>query len=231
MSNPKILRAEFAELWHSILNSDPKSLFGPDAALLRHHKEDDWIAQPGYVGKKYKRGGLLFVGMNPGGTTIGEVSKDDQKQLALLTALRESSQRNRLAAFEELTSELSRSMKRWAIYQAVERILESLDMSFSEVAYINLVKWRTKEERVSSRLLRKSWYAHAAPQIKLLQPGGTISLGVTTAKQLDRLRPFHLAIERTIGDKYWSPKTENSIRKACRYLRAWKRRETDYLRS
>ncbi len=224
----KTFRRELADLWHSILNSDPKSLFGPDVAMLRRRQKDDWIAQPGYVGTKYKAGGLLFVGMNPGGATVGEISEGDRRQLAVLTALRESSQRNRLAAFEELNSELSRSMKRWAIYKAVKRILDSLDMSFSEVAYVNLVKWRTKEERFSSRLLRKSWYAHAAPQIKLLQPGGTISLGVTTAKQLDRLRPFHLAIERTIGDKYWSPKTENSVRKACRYLRAWKTREAAY---
>ncbi len=221
-------RHELADLWHWILNEDPKRLFGRAAALLRNQQKDDWIAQPGYVGAKYKPGGLLFVGMNPGGTTIGEISEEDRQQLLLLTRLKESSQRSRLAAFEELNRDLSKSMKKWAIFQAVKRILDALDMNFSEVAYLNLLKWRTKDERISSKLLRQSWYGHTAQQIGLLQPAGMISLGITTARQLDRFRTFNLAVERTIGDKYWSPQTEKSVRQACRYLRAWRRRRAQY---
>jgi hypothetical protein len=61
------LTGDLAALWQRILRTDPKKLFGKHHKSIRDYNEDDWIAQPGYVGSQYSVGGLVFVAANPGG--------------------------------------------------------------------------------------------------------------------------------------------------------------------
>jgi hypothetical protein len=215
------LKRELADLWVSILNTDAKRLFGHDAALLRTKARDDKIAQPGYVGSRYRRGGLLFVGMNPGGRA-GQMTDADRDQLPILKRLRESSPHNRVERFDELNTELSRSMKHWSICRPVISILEALEMDFQKIAYINLLKWRTKGERVTSRLLNQSWDSHTAAQVALLRPAGVISLGVGTGDAVNRVwneQSFNCVIPRSRGDRGCPPQQKEAISRTIRFLR------------
>jgi hypothetical protein len=45
------LTEDLAALWQRILRTDPKKLFGKHHKSIRDYNEDDWIAQPGYVGR------------------------------------------------------------------------------------------------------------------------------------------------------------------------------------
>ncbi len=219
------LKRDLAELWQKILRTDPKRLFGKRHTVIRDYNEDDWIAQPGYVGAQYPIGGLAFVAANPGGQKRDDIGGEDTEQYRLLKRLRSAASARRIKAFDELNRDLARSMKKWRIYERyVAALLEGLPISFSHVAFLNLVKWRTTGETLPRSLLEISWRTHTRDQLELLQPSLVISLGKS------RAGPFidehyaairNITIPRTRGDLGLSDKSKAAIKSAREYLRRW----------
>jgi hypothetical protein len=210
-----------AQLWAEIIKADAEKLFGCDSHLLRNESADDRTAQPGFVGARYRRGGLLFIGMNPGGR-VGRMTAADQPQFRLLKALRNASTGTRLAKFVELNRALSQSMQAWAVCKPAKRILEALGLSFSQIAFLNLVKWRTRGERVSARVLRKSWECQVSAQIELLEPCGIVSLGKAAGKAVNRFSPdvsFNRIIPRRRGDRGEPPEQKRAVAATIRFLK------------
>jgi hypothetical protein len=66
MTKPNFTR-QLADLWAEILRTKANRIFLDDADLLRGEAKDDRTPQPGYVGCRYRPGGLLFIAKNPGG--------------------------------------------------------------------------------------------------------------------------------------------------------------------
>lgn len=220
--NPQLKR-DLAELWQKILRTDPKSLFGKRHTAIRDYNEDDWIAQPGYVGAQYPIGGLAFVAANPGGQKRDDIGAEDTEQYRLLKRLRSAAPAGRIKAFDELNRDLERSMKNWRIYERyIADLLEGLPINFSHVAFLNLVKWRTAGETLPRPLLEISWHTHTRDQLELLQPSLVISLGKSRAgpfidEHYDSIR--NITIPRTRGDLRLSDEAKAALKSARKYLR------------
>jgi hypothetical protein len=218
----RALKRQLADLWTSILRTNPEPLFERHKSLLRKRRTDDLIAQPGYVGPYYKPRGLLLVGMNPGGSAKHEMNEGETDSLNALLKLRKSSKRNRVSRFDEMNRVVAGYMEYWGVLDSARRILKTLNVDFSEVAYVNLLKWRTTKERTASFLLRASWENHTRKQIELLAPSRVIALGIATGRQLRMLGGrCDAVVRRQRGDRGSSPEIEQSIRAACRSLRHW----------
>jgi hypothetical protein len=84
------LRSKVALLWRRILTADPDAIFGPGASRLLNRNWADRLPQPGYVGARYRPGGLVFVSMNPGGGPKQGLGADDQRQNGALQCLRDA---------------------------------------------------------------------------------------------------------------------------------------------
>jgi hypothetical protein len=217
--------SRLAAHWQAILRTDPKRLFGADYKWIRQAALDDSMPQPGYVGRRYKVCGLVFVAGNPGGPKqrLGkEIGTEDQKQYELLTALRRAAPTKRLQAFRALNDGLGESMQSWNISaKYVQAVIKDL-VEFSEISFINLVKWRTVDERMPRGLLKKSWDAHTRDQLQLLQPSLVICLGKTIASpfmnQNYSERAHLITIPRTRKDAYVSEQAKVAIYHARRYL-------------
>ena len=77
-------RSELAQLWQSILRTDPDRLFGWDAERLAERPgSGDELPQPGFVGPSYRPGGVLFLGNNPGKGTLPFDALEEQHVRAL----------------------------------------------------------------------------------------------------------------------------------------------------
>lgn len=119
-------------------------------------------------------------------------------------------------------------MKNWNIYQRyIREIFEGMDIGFSEVAYVNLVKWRTIGESMPRPLLKISWEAHTRDQLVMLRPSLIISLGKSVAgpfiEEFYDEQAYNITIPRTRGDLHLSPESKAAIVRARRYLRRRKR--------
>jgi uracil-DNA glycosylase len=115
-------------------------------------------------------------------------------------------------------------MPQWNLVRfIVTPILKGLNLSFSQVAYVNLVKWRTRNERMSAGLVRRSWELHTQPQLDLLRPSAVICLGQATQNELHRVAdelPFNKTIPRVRRDCYSPPAQRQAIRAAIRSLKS-----------
>jgi hypothetical protein len=171
----------------------------------------------------------VFVAGNPGGQKTDDIGLADNKQYKLLQRLRSARPAERIKAFDDLNRDLVRSMKDWRIYDMyIARIFKGLPISFSDVAFINLLKWRTIGETLPRSLLSISWEAHTRDQIHLLRPSLIISLGKSVTgpfiEQHYADARYNIIIPRTRGDLRLSDESRVAIKSARGYLFRWIKR-------
>ncbi len=164
----------------------------------------DRLPQPGYMGVGYRPGGLVFVSMNPGAGPQDGLSADDQRQYGALQRLRDADETAALAAFGELTRVLAGIMPGWKIHQNfVAPVLRAAGLDFSQVAYVNLLKWRTTASSGLARLYELSWHHHTREQLELLAPSRVIAIGSDAGRAFQRHAESPVAfdfIPRVIGN-------------------------------
>jgi hypothetical protein len=205
-------------LWRGILLADHSDFFSDCPRYIRAtgHLMDK-VPQPGFVGSKYRRGGLLLIGQNPGNDRVphGTLSPADQEQYDLLTNLLGCSDDQAPQAFNALMTGLSESiMSKWVIYKnVVKPLLDGLDLCLERVAYTNLMKYHTTGSQLPKGLFRKAW-ATTERQLDLLAPGVIVCLGYGTASKFHSFytgdaRSYR--IERHIGDTRLPPGGEADI--------------------
>ena len=147
----------------------------------------DRLPQPGYMGLRYRPGGPVFVSMNPGAGPQAGLSADDQRQYGALQRLRDADEAAALAVFDELTQVLAGIMPGWKIYQNfVAPVLHAAGLDFSQVAFVNLLKWRTTASSGLARLYALSWNHHTREQLDLLAPSRVIAIGSDAGRAFQR---------------------------------------------
>jgi hypothetical protein len=147
----------------------------------------DRLPQPRHIGLRYRPGGLVFVSMNPGAGPQAGLSVDDQRQYAALQRLRDGDEDAARAALDELTQVLADIVPGWKIQQNfVAPVLRAAGLDFSEVGYVNLLKWRTKPDVGLARLYALSWDHHTREQLELLAPSRVVAIGSEAGRAFQR---------------------------------------------
>jgi len=204
------LELKLAMLWWRILHQEPRCLFGTEAAKLRNSSWGDEIPQPGYVGGEYESHGIAFVSMNPGGSQGDRPGSTDEKQLVALRHFRECAEVDAPHAFPKVMRVLEEVMPTWSIYRNfVAPVLQCARLRLSQVAYLNLFKWRTQQGAALERLYELSWKHHTREQFNLLEPGFVISIGVGVGRQFQRL-------DSSSTEVHAIPRIRNNIGRAGR---------------
>jgi hypothetical protein len=181
------VRKNAALLWRRILTADPEAIFGNQSARLLKRNPTDRLPQPGYIGGRYRARGLVFVSMNPGGGPQAGQNAADKCQYHALEQLRDVDEASVRISFDKLTGVLADIMPGWDIYQnIVVPVLKGLELDFSQVAYVNLLKWRTKPKVSLARLYTLSWDHHTREQLDLLAPSHVIALGKSVGEAFKR---------------------------------------------
>lgn len=199
-------RVAVAKLWREIAQEEPPPILAASGLLYdeSHHR----LPQPGFVGERYEPGGLLIMGLNPASGGDG-LSKGDLKQYDLLRNLQTSEDVSLIAHFEAFTSHLADFMPAWNIIRnnGVTDILKARRMSFDDVAYLNVCKWRTKDKPPTDRILGESWI-QTRKQVELLDPREVIILGIRTCNWVKKRSDLNIepvCIRRMRGDHRLHP--------------------------
>jgi len=205
----KNFQEDCALYWQSMLRSDPEQIFGSEVKRLLNRNWGDRVPQPGYVGHNYKPGGLIFVSMNPGGGPNKGLGEEDKKQYEALQRLRDCKPAEATKRFHELSSLLHDIMQEWKIFKVfVAPVLEYSSATFSEVAYLNLLKWRTTKSSGLRTLYKLSWHDHTQKQIELLRPSTVVAIGTGAGTSFRLFYTNNIrfnAIPRVIGNNIGQP--------------------------
>ena len=141
-----------------------------DRALLRDEAEN--VPQPGYVGKDYFKSRVILIGQNPG--TPKTLGLKDQPYTAALRALRDLPNATN---YRTLSKVLEDFIPQWPV-QARHFPLHECGLTLNDIAYFNLVRCRTIEDRAPSKKLSDACVSqHFDRWVQVMQPRVVIFIG------------------------------------------------------
>ena len=175
----------------------------------------------GYVGPLYKSGSCLFLAINPGGGGDAYVERtiEDERFYPLLHYFKASSADGVLAAFEAINDAFQSIVQRWNLWRILGPTCEATSRSIAQVAYLNVVPYRTRSDRLPPvAAQRVAWARIVAPTIRLLEPQVLIALGRKADKIIARMLSgshtgAYYCVPRTIGDSYVSAEADKVLRR------------------
>lgn len=183
------------------------AVFGPDDPQLPNSEQQDAdIPQLGYIGKNYRKGGDILLGINPGGGRDAyRRTPEDGRLLPRIAALRDGSHSNAdLDAVFEICME---NMRTWNLWRIVEPVLGALGKGQDEIAYLNWCPFRTRNDAMPRAYVMRNCRASIVdPLIAGLAPRRVIALGKKVGKWVTELpQDAHIfVVPRTNGDRYLS---------------------------
>jgi hypothetical protein len=205
-------RAAFAGRLHRNTRISRADLFGgADARLMPLHRKDDAsVMFAGFIGRHYvPDAGVLLLAINPGGGGGANVARspDDEAFYPLLYDFTKANDSDLLAAFDRVNDAFAVIVRRWNLWRILEPTLEAASLSLEQVAYMNLVPYRTRGNAMPPRSAQQvSWREIIEPTLNVLKPLAIVTLGKKAGGVLGRVAPDRSAycVPRTIGDTYVS---------------------------
>lgn len=206
-------RLELATHFRSLAAISRSEIFGLDDNLVRpiNLPIDSETMFAGYVGATYSEGrGLLFLAINPGGggDTYKTRTAEDEIFYPLLVNLKTASSELACENFERINEAFATIVKGWNLWRILGPTLEASGRDLSEIAYMNVVPYRTRQDKMPSVSARRgAWARIVLPTIARLRPRAIITLGKKAGSVVDSLLTEeieHYCVPRTIGDTYVS---------------------------
>jgi len=173
--------------------------------------EDNSTMFAGYVGRDYSPGdGLVLLAINPGGGGDAYTRRipEDEVFYPLLIAFKQAKGSSILPAFEAINDAFVPIVKGWNLWRILEPTLRAAEARIEQVAYMNVVPYRTREDKMPPVAARRTaWGEIIQPTLDLLAPRATITLGKKAGAVVEALSDSDVptyCVPRTIGDSYIS---------------------------
>lgn len=211
-------RSAIAARFHANAQVPRSAIFGHDDPLPLNLPEDAHTMFAGFVGTGYAPGGTVLVAINPGGGGDAYTHRRpaDEQLYPVLAAFRDAVGAAVPEKFEEINRVFPPLFATWPIRRIVGPCLEAAGARLDDIAYLNVVPYRTREDRAPKvSALRAAWREVTGPTLEVLRPTRVIALG---KKAGDALQRFPLpsgtlhVVPRTIGDTYVSDAAQMVLR-------------------
>lgn len=211
-------RADLARRFHVNASVPRADIFGQDDQQPLHLVEDANTMFAGYVGPNYQPGGVVLVAINPGGGGDAYRSRtlEDEQLYSRLNSFRDAvGDEEILQRFEDINHLFPELLAKWNIGRIVHPVLEAAAATLAEVAYLNFVPYRTRDDKLPRvPALTEAWNRLTHPALDALRPGLIIGLGLKAGNALARFPMASgelFAVPRTNGDSHISPEARQVL--------------------
>lgn len=218
--NSKITRVELAQHFHALTKISREEIFGDkDADMMPVNFRDDAMTMfSGFVGKNFRSGeSIIIFGINPGGGGNAKQHPDDKVFYPLLRDFKSADRDSVADKFEKINAAFASIVQKWNLWRILAPTLEAAGLDIDSIAYMNVVPYRTREDKTPPVLARKtSWSSIVAPTLVLLRPRAIIALGKkagAVVKPLLTESVNYYCVPRTIGDSYISGEAKLVLKK------------------
>jgi hypothetical protein len=206
-------RDALARHFHRLVQMPRTAIFGSAESACRpiNLPEDAETMFAGYVGTRFAQGrGVLLLGINPGGGADRYVQRtaEDEEFYPLLAQFKAASLAEVAASFERINSAFVRIVQHWNLWKIVQPTLVAAGQGIDGVAYMNVVPYRTRNDKMPPiAACKQAWARIGEPSIAMLQPRAIVALGkkagsIVEACDVKGCRTY--CVPRTIGDSYVS---------------------------
>lgn len=227
-------RSKIATLSHQLVQLERDEFFGADD----HHKwmplfqkDNASVMCPPYVGKSYKKGGLLLMPINPGGGTATSEDEDDGDKLVypLIHEFKSIKQDVYNFYWDKFIPAFEEAKPKWRIYKQMKPILEASECDLGNICYFNFLPYKVKNDKYPGTnktdmdlIMPKCRDLFLRPLIALLSPSIIVNFG----KQVDTYRSNYwqdLSIESVTWNRARAliPEVKKERKRALKLLRTW----------
>ena len=131
------------------------------------------LPQPGYIGANYRKSRVLLVGQNPG-TSPDRFGAQDREFADAQITLRDSPTAHSMRRLHAIND---RIMPTWPVVKNYFR-LDDYGLQLDEIAYVNVVRCRTKENGVPGKRITEACIKnHFERWLDWLQPAVVVCIG------------------------------------------------------
>jgi hypothetical protein len=215
-------RLDLAKHFHVVVKIPRERIFGSaDEGCRPINLPDDAKTMfAGYVGEQFTPGhGLLLLAINPGGGGDKYVRRTPEDEIfyPLLAAFKAAAPSQILESFERINGAFPPIVRGWNLWRILGPTLNAAGRSLDEVAYMNVVPYRTRGDKLPPTAARRAaWDLIVKPTLGVLKPRAIVTLGkkaesVITALSSSTTRVQRFCVPRTIGDSYVSPEAESEF--------------------
>lgn len=206
-------RKAISQHLHQLVQVSRKDIFGDSDLKYTpiNLPEDSATMFAGYIGANYQQGsGLLLLAINPGGGGDAYTKRipEDEIFYPLLKEFKQAGDAEVFPAFENINNSFASIVQRWNLWRILKPTLDAANKSINEVAYMNIVPYRTRGDILPPVAARKeAWRCIIEPTIQLLNPNAVVTLGKKAGSVVEKLYSGerHLyCVPRTIGDSWVS---------------------------
>lgn len=165
----------------------------------------------GFVGRRFVPGrGIVFIAINPGGGGDAYTARtpEDEVLYPLLENFRDCGGESVLLAFERVNETFTRILPHWNLWRILEPTLAATGRSMDEVAYLNVVPYRTRQDEMPPIAARRvAWARIVDPTLCLIKSVSIVTLGRKAGSVVESMLVNsvpHFCVPRVIGDSYVS---------------------------
>jgi hypothetical protein len=179
----------FIDVFHNVAQLRREHVFPDDRLLPITHQEDARTAATGWIGRDYQPGGIVLLGVNPGGGGDGyRGNPTDAELYRQLREFRDAPPARRGVAFAELCSSWVAIQRTHSIWRVIAATLDAAGATVDEVAFLNMLPFRTREDKPAPvAVMTAAWDRATRPQLEALSPKAMVALGFKAANALARL--------------------------------------------
>lgn len=181
-----------AELFHKHVQIERFEFFGNDDLvkwLPEFQQNDAKCMCPPFMGKNYKRGGLIIIPINPGGGNETNNVRNYGDSFLYPTIHEFKGLSSNIAEFywQTFVPNFKDAKMSYPIYQKMMDILNASQTTLDEICYFNFLPYRgkannyPKSKRDMSQVVPKCRERFVKPILKFLKPSLVVSFG----KQVD----------------------------------------------
>lgn len=163
-------------------------------------------ARPTWIGRSYRPGGVLLLGKNPGGGSVSYRHASHAGDGRLADAFSRLMQEQSIYSYRNWIAVQRVVMNDWRIWSisvsAIVGVLGDIGITADDIAFGNLVPFRTAENKVLAKELAQGWEKDLRPTIELLQPALIIKMTSNFPGLGERVKDSNvLTFRRANGDR------------------------------
>ena len=205
--------------FHRAASVSREALYGlsEDAQLPQNLHADARLPFLGFCGPGYRKGGAVFLAINPGGGGDAYVARTQQDSalLPLIERFSDSPIEAAGAPFERMCESYLAQAQSWNLWRILGPAIAACNARAEDLCYLNCFPYRTRGDALpSAQPLRLSWQKVVSPLITELEPSLLVVLGKKAGNVVARLYDGDapaFVVPRTIGDSHVSPAASESL--------------------
>ena len=183
-----------SKLCHELVQLEREFFFGTEDEqrwMPEFQKEYSAIMCPPFMGKKYKRKGLLLLGINPGVAKSDNLNAGDELLYTTLSLFKNNKDNIDEIYWQQFVPAFVKAKKTFPIYrQHVEPSLMAAKKELEQICYLNILQYRCnknnypKGKKDLDKIMPKAINSFAKPFLSLADPGMVVFLGQWVKNQI-----------------------------------------------